>query len=334
MRVLVIGGTGFLGHHVVAELASRGHAVSVLSRTPSPDPGRLTGDVDRLTEDEWAELLDGHQGVVFATGADDRSTPRRPAAAHFHAHNVAPVRRLLAAARRVGVERAVLHGSYFTAFHRRRPELRLAARHPYIRSRVAQAAQARAAAGPELPVAVLEIPFVFGATPGRRPLVAPLVPWLRSRAPLAAPPGGTAVTTVGTVARATADALESGSGADLPIADDNLTWRQLLVELAAAAGRPTPPAVLRLPPAALGAALRAVGVVHQLTGREGGLAPQHLAALLTRELFLEPTGDGDLAAALRETVRASLEGASAKSPTLKSATLKRAPGAGSSAARD
>jgi nucleoside-diphosphate-sugar epimerase len=314
MRVLVIGGTGFLGHHVVAELASRGHSVSVLSRTPSPDPGRLTGDAGRLTEDGWAALLDGHQGVVFATGADDRSTPRRPAAAYFHAHNVAPVRRLLAAARRVGVERAVLHGSYFTAFHRRRPELRLAARHPYVRSRVEQAAQARAVAGPELPVAVLEIPFVFGATPGRRPLVAPLLPWLRSGAPLLAPPGGTAVVTVGTVARATADVLERACGDDLPVADGNLTWRQLLIELAAAAGRPTPPAVLRLPPAALGAALRAVGVAHQLTGREAGLAPEQLAGLLTRELFLEPTGDGDLAAALRDTVRSGLKDASPRRP--------------------
>ncbi|MCC9307429.1 NAD(P)H-binding protein [Kitasatospora sp. RB6PN24] len=328
MRVLVIGGTGFLGHHVVAESASRGHAVSVLSRTPSPlgsgpRPGRLTGDAGRLTEDEWAALLDGHQGVVFAAGADDRSTPRRPAAAHFDAHNVAPVRRLLAAARRVGVERAVLHGSYFTAFHRRWPELRLADRHPYIASRVAQAARARAAAGPGLPVAVLEIPFVFGATPGRPPLLAPLVPWLRSGAPLPVPPGGTAVTTVGTVARATVDALESGSGDDLPIADGNLTWRQLVLELAAAAGRPTAPAVPRLPPAVLGAVLRAVGITHRLTGREGGLAPARLAGLLTRELFLEPTGDGDLTAALRDTVRASLAGAS----------LRRAPGGGSSAVR-
>ncbi|WP_329562559.1 NAD-dependent epimerase/dehydratase family protein [Kitasatospora sp. NBC_01266] len=312
MRVLVVGGTGFLGHHVMARLTERGHRTATLTRTPGPATGpaadTVRGDATLLTEDDWARLLDGQDGVVFAAGADDRTVPRRPAAAYFEAANVEPDRRLIGAARRVGVSRAVILGSYFTAFHRQWPELELAARHPYIGSRIAQAEVARAVAGPALPVAVLEIPFVFGATPGRRPLWAGLVPWLMSpRAPLLAPPGGTAAVTVDSVAAAAVSALEDGLGVDLPVADTNMTWRQLLVRFARAAERPGPARVGALPTGLLRAGVRAAGLGHRLRGLEPGLAPRHLVELLTRELYLEPTGTGDLDEALRDTVRASLK---------------------------
>ena len=131
----------------------------------------------------------------------------------------------MAAARDVGCTRAVVLGSYYTFVHRQRPGLRLADRHPYVASRVEQAAAARQAAGDRLPVAVLEIPFVFGSVPGRRTLWAPLVPWLRSRYPLFAAPGGTAAVPVRAVAQATAGALETAAGDDYPlgafIIDDN-----------------------------------------------------------------------------------------------------------------
>ena len=51
MRVLILGGTQFLGRHIVETLLAAGHAVSVLNRGLSPDPlpptvGRLRGDRD------------------------------------------------------------------------------------------------------------------------------------------------------------------------------------------------------------------------------------------------------------------------------------------------
>ena len=58
MRVLVLGGTGFLGRHVVAALDTRGHEVVVGSRDPGPrfaNPGapercvaRFEDLIDRL----------------------------------------------------------------------------------------------------------------------------------------------------------------------------------------------------------------------------------------------------------------------------------------------
>jgi nucleoside-diphosphate-sugar epimerase len=50
MRMLVIGGSGFLGTFVVADLARRGHEVGVLARGHAPGPAAhvITGDRKRL----------------------------------------------------------------------------------------------------------------------------------------------------------------------------------------------------------------------------------------------------------------------------------------------
>ncbi|WP_372405258.1 NAD-dependent epimerase/dehydratase family protein [Streptomyces luteireticuli] len=319
LRILVVGGTGLLGHHVVTELLARGHQVTALARRPGSGAGHdgrvAIRTADIRTHGDLPGLLRGHDGVVFAAGADDRAVPPAPAYPYFEAGNVTPVTRLVTAAARAGCTRAVVLGSYFTALHRQWPGLGLAAVHPYIRSRVEQARAAQEAGGAAVATAVLEIPFVFGCAPGRTPLWAPLVPWLRSRRPLVAPPGGTAVVTARTVARATAGALERRAAGPHPMVDENLAWAALLGRLAQAAGHSRP--VHRLPPSLLRAGLRATGVLHAARRREAGLDPRSLATLLTRELFLDPgpcralteepgsTGSADsVTQALAETVRA------------------------------
>ncbi|MDH6577366.1 NAD-dependent epimerase/dehydratase family protein [Kitasatospora sp. MAP5-34] len=291
-RALVVGGTGFIGRYVVAELLQRGYRVSVLSRRCFVEDAThelVRGDTEQLDEDGWAELLAGHDAVVFAAGRDDRTVPPAPAAPYFHQGNVAPVERLAAAARRMGCRSLVVLGSYFTAIDRQRPQLALANRHPYIRSRVEQAAAARRAAGPELPVAVLEIPFVFGASPGRPSLWAPAGPLLRSRLPLFAPPGGTAVVPVRAVAQAAAGAVERRAAGDYPVAAENLGWAQLVERMALAAGRPGPVRVHSMPASVLHAAMRGVGVKHRLRRLEPGLSARLVGPLLTSDLFLDPS---------------------------------------------
>jgi len=48
-KVLVLGGTGFIGNELTRELAARGHDVTVLARTPSDDASNefrtVNGDV-------------------------------------------------------------------------------------------------------------------------------------------------------------------------------------------------------------------------------------------------------------------------------------------------
>ncbi|MBO0802779.1 MAG: NAD(P)-dependent oxidoreductase [Nocardiopsaceae bacterium] len=315
-RVLVVGGTGLLGQHIHAELRERGHEGVTLARRAGPGGTSIVGDVLRLSADEWLEMLSGFGGVVFAAGADDRRVPRAPADRYFLEGNVEPLRRLLPAARRAGCRSVVICGSYFTTMHRSYPQWRLAERHSYIRSRVNQAEYALGQADDQLAVSVLEIPFVFGSAEGCRPLWAPAVPWLRSRFPLLAPVGGTAVASAATVGQAAVGALERAAGGQFPVADANLTWRDLIARLAAAAGRREPVAVGRLPSVVVGAGLRGIGLGHRLAGREPGLDQAWLPSLLLSELFVDEsvcrtelgvTG-GDLEASFRDTIVASLKG--------------------------
>lgn len=64
MRILVLGGTRFVGRHVVETLLARGHRVSVLTRGRSPDP--LPAAVERLRGDR--DL--GVEGLAALRGRD------------------------------------------------------------------------------------------------------------------------------------------------------------------------------------------------------------------------------------------------------------------------
>ncbi|RKT53886.1 nucleoside-diphosphate-sugar epimerase [Saccharothrix australiensis] len=292
-----MGASGLVGQHVVARLRLRGHVATTVARTAREGVDHAL-DATTATPADLRPLLAGHDGVVFAAGVDDREVPRGPAYPAFHRGNVAPVAALFAAARAEGATRGVVLGSYFTHFHREHPEWRLAARHPYIRSRVAQARVAREAAG--FPVAVLELPFVFGRAGDRVPTWStPLARWARSRAPLAAPPGGTAATSARRVGEVAVEALEAASGADLPVAEENLTWREMIARVASATGGHR--RVRALHPAALRAALVLSGVAYAVSGREPGLAPRHLPDLLLRELFVGTGARGALDAAIHDT---------------------------------
>ena len=79
MKIVIAGGTGFLGRALVNHLAARGHDIVVLSRTPSPAqlPGRqvgwdpdgglpTTGTSEQLA---WPGEIDGADAIVNLAGA-------------------------------------------------------------------------------------------------------------------------------------------------------------------------------------------------------------------------------------------------------------------------
>lgn len=302
MRILVVGGSGLIGTHVVDLLRERGHAVTTVARTARAGVDHVL-DVESASVDDLRPLLAGQDGVVYGTRVDEQRVLRAPIHPVLHAELVDPVERMFTAARHAGLTRGVVLGSYYTYHDRLRPQWRLGDRHAYIRCRLEQARQARAAAGPKLPVTVLELPFVFGRAGDRLPNWAgPLDRWARSAAPLLAPVGGTAAASAGSVAVAAVDALEGAHGADVPVADANLTWVEMIGRIAGAVGRPRP--VRRLPAVAVRAALRAGGALQGLTRKESGLDPAHLADLLLAELFIEPLTGRPLDPALRETFAA------------------------------
>jgi nucleoside-diphosphate-sugar epimerase len=299
VRILVVGGTGLIGAHVAEVLRERGHAVTATARTAQPGVDQVL-DLGTATVEELRGLLAGHDGVVYAARTDEQQALRKPIYPAFRGDLVEPVVRLFTAARLEGLTRGVVMGSYYTYYHRLHPELRLGERHTYIRCRIEQAQEAREAAGAALPVAVLELPFVFGRAGDRLPnWSGPLDRWARSGSPLLAPVGGSAAASARSVALVAVDALEKAGGEDIPVADENLTWDVMMARIAAAVGRPR--RVRRLPAAALRASCKLGGALQALGRKESGINPGHVADLLLAELFIEPTTGRALEPSLRET---------------------------------
>lgn len=312
-RVVVVGGSGFLGQHIVTALAERGYEPVILSRHPTSGRASLVGDAVTMSDADWTDALTAGctrtEAVVFAAGTNGSHAPPAPAKDFFDRGNVEPVRRMVKAARAAGCRQVVLCGSYFVSIARAHPELALTEQHPYIESRRAQSDAALQAAGPGFDVAALELPYVLGRTEGRAAALAPLAPWLRSRWPLFAPPGGTAVVTVDQVAQAVCEAVQRNVTGRFPIAEANLTWAELLTRLAQATGR-SPVRVHTLPPRLLGAVLGLAALRYRVTKREPGLNPARMTALLTREAYLDPdlcraelgVTPGGLEQSLRDTI--------------------------------
>jgi uncharacterized protein len=78
-RIVIPGGTGYLGDALATELVARGDDVVVLSRgSTSRVPGVRTVHWDASTLGEWATELDGSHAVVHLTGrrVDTRATRR------------------------------------------------------------------------------------------------------------------------------------------------------------------------------------------------------------------------------------------------------------------
>jgi nucleoside-diphosphate-sugar epimerase len=296
VRILVVGGSGLIGAHVVDVLRERGHGVTTAARTARPGVDHALDLTSASTED-LRPLLAGHDGVVYATRTDEQRPVPKPIYPQFRRDIVEPVVRLFTAARDEGLSRGVVMGSYYTYFDRLHPQWRLGDRHTYIRCRVEQAAAARAVG---LPVAVLELPFVFGRAGDRLPnWSGPLERWARSRSPLLVPTGGSAAISARSVAEITADALELARGDDIPVADENLTWHDMLTRISEAVGAHR--RVGRLPGAVVRAALGSGSLLQTLARKESGVNHRYLADLMLAELFVEPTTGRPLGPALRET---------------------------------
>lgn len=291
-NVLVIGGGGFLGIHAIRELRRRGHSVTSFGSSYFPpeqtaDAGIriVQANLNNLDDVALLELLQGHTALVFAAGADDRQTSKRPSYPYFYAGNVTILERLLQLGKTVGINRAVVLGSYFTYFNRLWPHLELTKHHPYIRSRVEQQRVAFETA-PEMDISFLELPYIFGSAPGKVPLWLPLVNYLRSSKLIFYTQGGTACISAQSVGQAIAGALENSTGHALyPIGEENLSWPEMLGRLARADGREV--RVIGLPNPLLGPILKGVWLMHRLQGKESGLDPRRLLDLQGANTFLD-----------------------------------------------
>ncbi len=109
MRVLVTGGSGFIGSHVVDKLRDAGHAPVIYDRVPSPfhvkgDVDTVIGELDDLATLERA--MDGCEAVMhLAAAADVNIVAKEPL--DSEACNARGTVTVLEAARQAGVERVV-----------------------------------------------------------------------------------------------------------------------------------------------------------------------------------------------------------------------------------
>ncbi|MCR5354384.1 MAG: NAD(P)-dependent oxidoreductase [Lachnospiraceae bacterium] len=246
MKVFMIGGTGLLGSEAAKVLIERGHEVLSIALPPLPQGAELPSEMQieygnylEMSDDEIANYMTGCDGFVFAAGVDERVEGPAPIYDLFKKYNIDPVKRLLGIAKKCGVKHAAICGSYFAHFAKTRPEMKLAETHPYIRSRVDQEKVAMSFADDNFSVAVLELPYIFGTQPGRKPVWMFIAEQIMNSKKTMYPKGGSTMVTVHQVGQAIAGALEYTDGGKCwPIGYYNMTWNEMLQIMHKALGKP------------------------------------------------------------------------------------------------
>ncbi|MFD4422949.1 NAD-dependent epimerase/dehydratase family protein [Agromyces sp. NPDC058484] len=242
-RVLVAGGTGFIGSHVAERLAQRGDRVTVLSRGAArAEDLPAIGGMPRLVGDYTAgdltpRDLEHFDAVVFAAGNDIRHVAADAEDdAFWRRVQRDGVPAFAEVAKRAGVGRFVQIGSYYHQLH---PEW--AETMPYVAARRDADEGARALTGDGFAAITLNPPSIVGTTPGRGlRRFARMIAWVRGELPepeLFAPTGGTNYMSVRSLSQAVAGALDAGEpGRAYLVGDVNLTYRDYFQLLAEAAG--------------------------------------------------------------------------------------------------
>ena len=114
-RVLVTGGSGFVGTNLVTELLDRGHEVRSFDRAPSPLPARerfqtVVGDITDATD--VANAVAGIDTVIHTAAVIDlMGGGSAPARERSFAVNVGGTKNLVHAAQKAGVKRFVYTAS-------------------------------------------------------------------------------------------------------------------------------------------------------------------------------------------------------------------------------
>jgi nucleoside-diphosphate-sugar epimerase len=161
MRVLVTGGTGYLGSAIVRALAARGHDPVIFARRASAStlPGRaVDGDIrDRAAVMRAAEGADAicHTAALVSTW--------RPRPAEFDEINVGGLHVILDAARTLGTPRIVYTSSFLAV--PRADGVVPAHAHDYQRTKMRAREVARAAADGGAPIMTIVPGVIYGPGP-------------------------------------------------------------------------------------------------------------------------------------------------------------------------
>ena len=278
-KLLVLGGAGFIGSHIVSQAIKEGFEVSILEIRQPQESDLIKGakilvkDVGVLTDDELVKLLKGYDYAIFAAGADDRVIPKKPAYDFFKKSNIDSSVKFLKNSKKAGVKKSVVLNSYFSYFDRVMPKMNLAKFHPYIKSRVEQRQACLAVANDEFKVIVLELPYIFGVSPGKKPLWAPLIKYVNSWPILFFMKGGTAMVSASNVAKAAINSLKySKESLAIPVYTENIEWTDWINRILEYSGKKPKP-IIFVPKILAKTGMFFLKLVHTLKGLEGGLDP-------------------------------------------------------------
>jgi len=297
MKIIIVGGTGFLGYHALLIALDRGYSVDTLAVDDielgdwyPKEVNVQYGDVFELSEKNLQERFTGYDAMVYAVGPDDRITPPAPSYDFFHTRLVVSCEKVVIAARKADIKKCVVLNSYFAYFDRIWPEKELSKHHPYIRCRVEQAERAITAGGDKMAVILLELPYIFGSMPNRIPLWKDILldRIIKSKI-IFFPKGGTNMIAAERVGEAIIGALEHGKhGSRYTVGDENHSYNEILDMMMSAIG--THKKIINIPRFIAVIAGSIINRGWKKKGLEGGLDARYLMRdILTHDLFFDPS---------------------------------------------
>ncbi len=323
MKVFMIGGTGLLGSEAARIFIERGHQVKSVALPPLPQGAPIPEEMElefcniyEKTDDEIKEMMQGCDSFVFAAGIDERVEFPAPVYDAYEKYNIAPLKRLLPICKEVGMKNAVILGSYFSFLAKERPDMKLCDKHPYIRSRIAQEEVAFSYADENFDVAVLELPYIFGTQPGRKPVWVILIEQIKmmDKLPFTMyPAGGTAMLTVRQVGEVIVGAAEKSKGAKAwPISMYNMDWKTFLKIVYAARGMGENRKIISVAPWMMRMGLGKVKKEYAAKGIESGIDVDGLADIMDIDLFMDTkyskelgATEDDIKAAITDSIKVS-----------------------------
>lgn len=301
MKVFMVGATGLLGSEAASYLIANGHEVKTISLPPVPQGAHISekmeiifGDINKQSDKELEQLLKGADVFIFAAGIDERVECHAPVMESYRKYNIAPLERIFPICKKVGIKRAVVLGSYFSYLTKRHPEKGFEKKNKYIMSRLLQEKICQEAADDNFSVCVLELPYIFGTQPGRKPVWTILIEQIKfmDKWPLTMyPKGGTAMLTarqVGQVICSAAEKEESGFTA-YPIGMYNMKWKEFLSHVYNARGMNPRRKIL-----GVSASMMKLGMIkavrdYKSRNIDPGIDPMNLPHIMNIDLFIDPS---------------------------------------------
>ena len=163
---------------------------------------------------------------------------------------------------------------------------------------------------------MLELPYIFGTQPGRRPVWTILIEQIQmmDKLPFTMyPAGGTAMLTVRQVGEVIVGAAEKSKGAKAwPISMYNMTWKEFLKIVYAARGMGENRKIISIPPWMMRMGLGKAKKEYTRKGIQSGLDVDGLADIMDIRLFIDDkysrelgATDDDIKAAIFDSIRVS-----------------------------